>query len=113
MRKRESSSMSGREQWLSALTSSFLRFPLARKSEYSDRDELRSFTARAIVVRTNGSSARASAQEQRSNFVTPTRGATVDDLIRALNALGATPRLRSPFERQFEQIIERQMPKAP
>jgi flagellar P-ring protein precursor FlgI len=32
------------------------------------------------------------AQEQTSNFVTLTRGATVDDLIRALNALGVTPR---------------------
>jgi flagellar P-ring protein precursor FlgI len=32
------------------------------------------------------------AQEQKSNFVTLSRGATVDDLIRALNALGVTPR---------------------
>jgi len=32
------------------------------------------------------------AQEQKSNFVTLNRGATVDDLIRALNALGVTPR---------------------
>ena len=32
------------------------------------------------------------AQEQKSNFVTLGRGATVDDLIRALNALGVTPR---------------------
>jgi flagellar P-ring protein precursor FlgI len=32
------------------------------------------------------------AQEQRSNFVTLGQGATVDDLIRALNALGVTPR---------------------
>jgi flagellar P-ring protein precursor FlgI len=32
------------------------------------------------------------AQEQRSNFVTLTKGATVDDLIRTLNALGVTPR---------------------
>jgi flagellar P-ring protein precursor FlgI len=32
------------------------------------------------------------AQEQRSNFVTLNPGATVEDLIRALNALGVTPR---------------------
>ncbi len=32
------------------------------------------------------------AQEQKSNFVTLNRGATVDDLIRALNGLGVTPR---------------------
>ncbi len=32
------------------------------------------------------------AQEQKSNFVTLGRGATVEDLIRALNALGVTPR---------------------
>jgi flagellar P-ring protein FlgI len=32
------------------------------------------------------------AQEQKSNFVTLNKGATVDDLIRALNALGVTPR---------------------
>ena len=32
------------------------------------------------------------AQEQKSNFVTLGKGATVDDLIRALNALGVTPR---------------------
>jgi flagellar P-ring protein precursor FlgI len=32
------------------------------------------------------------AQEQKSNFVTLSRGATVDDLIRALNGLGVTPR---------------------
>jgi flagellar P-ring protein precursor FlgI len=32
------------------------------------------------------------AQEQKSNFVTLGRGATVDDLIRGLNALGVTPR---------------------
>jgi flagellar P-ring protein precursor FlgI len=32
------------------------------------------------------------AQEQKSNFVTLTKGATVDDLIRTLNALGVTPR---------------------
>ena len=32
------------------------------------------------------------AQEQKSNFVTLGRGATVDELIRALNALGVTPR---------------------
>jgi flagellar P-ring protein FlgI len=32
------------------------------------------------------------AEEQKSNFVTLNRGATVDDLIRALNALGVTPR---------------------
>lgn len=32
------------------------------------------------------------AEEQKSNFVTFNRGATVDDLIRALNALGVTPR---------------------
>src|SRR6185436_8088376 len=32
------------------------------------------------------------AQEQKGNFVTLGRGATVDDLIRALNALGVTPR---------------------
>jgi len=32
------------------------------------------------------------AQEQKSNFVTLGRGATIDDLIRALNALGVTPR---------------------
>ena len=32
------------------------------------------------------------AQEQKGNFVTLNRGATVDDLIRALNALGVTPR---------------------
>ncbi len=35
---------------------------------------------------------RVTAQEQKSNFVTLTKGATVDDLIRALNALGVTPR---------------------
>ena len=35
---------------------------------------------------------RLTAQEQKSNFVTLSRGATVDDLIRALNALGVTPR---------------------
>jgi flagellar P-ring protein precursor FlgI len=35
---------------------------------------------------------RLNAQEQKSNFVTLDRGATVDDLIRALNALGVTPR---------------------
>ena len=35
---------------------------------------------------------RVNAQEQKSNFVTLGRGATVDDLIRALNALGVTPR---------------------
>jgi flagellar P-ring protein precursor FlgI len=33
-----------------------------------------------------------SAQEQKSNFVTLGKGATVDDLIRALNSLGVTPR---------------------
>jgi flagellar P-ring protein precursor FlgI len=33
-----------------------------------------------------------SAQEQKSNFVTLSKGATVDELIRALNALGVTPR---------------------
>ena len=33
-----------------------------------------------------------SAQEQKSNFVTLARGATVQDLITALNALGVTPR---------------------
>jgi flagellar P-ring protein precursor FlgI len=32
------------------------------------------------------------AEEQKSNFVTLGRGATVEDLIRALNALGVTPR---------------------
>ena len=32
------------------------------------------------------------AMEQKSNFVTLNKGATVDDLIRALNALGVTPR---------------------
>lgn len=32
------------------------------------------------------------AQEQKSNFVTLGRGATVEDLIRALNGLGVTPR---------------------
>ena len=32
------------------------------------------------------------AEEQKSNFVTLSKGATVDDLIRALNALGVTPR---------------------
>ena len=32
------------------------------------------------------------AQEQRSNFVTLNKNATVEDLIRALNALGVTPR---------------------
>src|SRR5439155_18567572 len=32
------------------------------------------------------------AQEQKSNFVTLSRGATVEDLIRALNSLGVTPR---------------------
>jgi flagellar P-ring protein precursor FlgI len=32
------------------------------------------------------------AEEQKSNFVTLSRGATVDDLVRALNALGVTPR---------------------
>ncbi len=32
------------------------------------------------------------AQEQKSNFVTLGQGATVEDLIRALNALGVTPR---------------------
>jgi flagellar P-ring protein precursor FlgI len=31
-------------------------------------------------------------QEQKSNFVTLAKGATVEDLIRALNALGVTPR---------------------
>jgi flagellar P-ring protein precursor FlgI len=36
--------------------------------------------------------ARLTAQEQRSSFVTLARGATVDDLIRSLNALGVTPR---------------------
>jgi flagellar P-ring protein precursor FlgI len=35
---------------------------------------------------------RVTAQEQKSNFVTLSRGATVDDLIRALNSLGVTPR---------------------
>ena len=35
---------------------------------------------------------RVTAQEQKGNFVTLARGATVDDLIRALNALGVTPR---------------------
>ena len=35
---------------------------------------------------------RVTAQEQKGNFVTLSRGATVDDLIRALNALGVTPR---------------------
>jgi flagellar P-ring protein precursor FlgI len=35
---------------------------------------------------------RVSAQEQKSNFVTLNRNATVEDLIRALNALGVTPR---------------------
>jgi flagellar P-ring protein precursor FlgI len=35
---------------------------------------------------------RVTAQEQKSNFVTLGRGATVEDLIRALNALGVTPR---------------------
>jgi flagellar P-ring protein precursor FlgI len=35
---------------------------------------------------------RLTAQEQKSNFVTLSRGATVDDLIRALNSLGVTPR---------------------
>jgi len=35
---------------------------------------------------------RVSAQEQKSNFVTLSRAATVEDLIRALNALGVTPR---------------------
>jgi len=35
---------------------------------------------------------RISAQEQKSNFVTLSRGATVQDLITALNALGVTPR---------------------
>ena len=35
---------------------------------------------------------RVTAQEQKGNFVTLNRGATVDDLIRALNALGVTPR---------------------
>jgi len=35
---------------------------------------------------------RVNAQEQKSNFVTLVRGATVEDLIRALNALGVTPR---------------------
>lgn len=35
---------------------------------------------------------RVTAEEQKSNFVTLERGATVDDLIRALNALGVTPR---------------------
>jgi len=35
---------------------------------------------------------RVSAQEQKSNFVTLSKGATVDDLIRALNSLGVTPR---------------------
>jgi len=32
------------------------------------------------------------AQEQQSNFVTLKQGATVDDLIQALNSLGVTPR---------------------
>jgi len=32
------------------------------------------------------------ADEQKSNFVTLNQGATVDDLIKALNALGVTPR---------------------
>ena len=32
------------------------------------------------------------AQEQKSNFVTFNKGATVEDLIRALNGLGVTPR---------------------
>ena len=35
---------------------------------------------------------RVNAQEQKSSFVTLGRGATVDDLIRALNSLGVTPR---------------------
>lgn len=35
---------------------------------------------------------RVTAQEQKGNFVTLSRGATVDDLIRALNSLGVTPR---------------------
>src|SRR5262249_13779799 len=35
---------------------------------------------------------RVTAQEQKSNFVTLGRGATVEDLIKALNALGVTPR---------------------
>jgi len=35
---------------------------------------------------------RVTAQEQKSNFVTLSKGATVDDLIRALNSLGVTPR---------------------
>jgi flagellar P-ring protein precursor FlgI len=35
---------------------------------------------------------RVTAQEQKSNFVTLNRNATVEDLIRALNALGVTPR---------------------
>jgi flagellar P-ring protein precursor FlgI len=32
------------------------------------------------------------AEEQKSNFVTLGQGATVEDLIRALNGLGVTPR---------------------
>jgi flagellar P-ring protein precursor FlgI len=32
------------------------------------------------------------AEEQKSNFVTLGRGATIEDLIRALNGLGVTPR---------------------
>jgi flagellar P-ring protein FlgI len=35
---------------------------------------------------------RVTAQEQKSNFMTLSKGATVDDLIRGLNALGVTPR---------------------
>jgi flagellar P-ring protein FlgI len=35
---------------------------------------------------------RVTAQEQKSPFVTLTKGATVDDLIRALNSLSVTPR---------------------
>jgi flagellar P-ring protein precursor FlgI len=35
---------------------------------------------------------RVTAEEQKSNFVTLGRGATVDELIRALNGLGVTPR---------------------
>ena len=32
------------------------------------------------------------AQEQKSNFVTLSKNATVEDLIKVLNALGVTPR---------------------
>ena len=35
---------------------------------------------------------RVTAEEQKSNFVTLGRGATVEDLIRSLNSLGVTPR---------------------